>query len=76
LPSIHALVGDEGLSVKLETVGITEGYFGERCTSARIVNDVFDDTADITVFFCVVKRSKLRRSLVQASMSRCRRGSE
>lgn len=57
--------------MKLEAIGVAEGYFGEWCTSTRIVNDVFDDAANVTVFFCVVKGSKLRRSLVEASMGRC-----
>ena len=70
LPGVHALVGDEGFCMKFEAIGIAELHFGQWCASARIVNDIFDNTSDVTVLFCEVKGSELRRSLVQASMGR------
>jgi hypothetical protein len=39
LTSVHALVRDEGLGVKLESVGIAEDNLCERSPSARIMDD-------------------------------------
>ena len=57
--------------MELEAVGIAEGDFGQRCTAARIVDYVFDDTSNVAVLLCKVEGSELRRSLVQASVGRC-----
>ena len=70
LPGVHALIGDEGFGVELEAVRVTELHFGQRCASTRIVNDVFDDTSNVTVFLREVERSELCWSLVQARMGR------
>ena len=56
--------------MELEAVGVTELHFGQRCASTGIVNDVFNDTSNVTVLLCKVKRSKLCWSLVQARMGR------
>ena len=42
LTSIHAFVCDEGLGVKLESVGIAENNLCQRSSSARIVDDCKD----------------------------------
>ena len=68
LPGVHALVGDERFCMKFEAVRVTELHFGQWCTSAGIVNDVFDDTSDVAMLFCEVQGSELRWSLVQTSV--------
>ena len=70
LPGVHALVGNEGFRVELEAVRVTELHFGQRGASTGIVNNVFDDTSNITVFLREVERSELCWSLVQARMGR------
>lgn len=44
LTGVHAFVGDEGLLMKLESVGVTEDNVGERCTTAGVVNDSLHNT--------------------------------
>lgn len=56
--------------MEFEAVWVAELHFGQWCASAGIVNDVFDDTSNVTVFFCEIESSKLRWRLVQASMGR------
>ena len=56
--------------MEFEAVGVTELHFGQWCASAGIVNDILDDTSNVTVLFCEVEGSELRRSLVEASMGR------
>lgn len=70
LPAVHALVGNEGFCVEFEAVRITELHFGQRCASTGIVDDVFDDTSNVTVLLCEIKGSELCWSLVQARMGR------
>lgn len=66
LTSVHALVGNEGLGVKLVAVGVAEGDFGERGTTAGVVDDLFYDTADITMALSVVESSELCGCFVEA----------
>ena len=54
--------------MKFEAVGVTELHFGQWCTSAGIVDYVCNDASNITMLFCEVESTELRRSLVQASM--------
>ena len=49
LAGVHALVGDEGLGVLLELVGVTELDTGERRPPAGLVDDLLHNTADISV---------------------------
>ena len=70
LPCVHALIGDEGFCMQFEAVRVTKLHFGQWCASAGVVNNVFDDTSNVTVLFREVKSSELRWSLVQASMGR------
>lgn len=55
LASVHALVGDESLGVKLESVWVTENDLGERSTTSWVVDDVLDNTADVSMALSVVE---------------------
>jgi hypothetical protein len=55
LTSVHALVGDEGLGVELESVRVTEDDFGERSTTARIVDYILHNPSNIAMSFGVVE---------------------
>lgn len=65
LASVHALVGDECLGHQLELVGVAEGDFGEGRTTAGIVDDVLDDTADVAMALSVIEGPELRWGFVQ-----------
>lgn len=45
---VHALDSDEKLSVLLEFVLVSEDDFGERCATARVVNNVLNDALDVS----------------------------
>jgi len=49
--SMKALSGDKGLLSEFVTVRITEHDAGKRSTTAGVVDDLFDDTADVAVPF-------------------------
>lgn len=66
LAGVHALVGNEGLGVQLELVGIAEDNLGERSTTAGVVDDLLDDTTNISVSLGVVEGSEFGGSLVEA----------
>jgi hypothetical protein len=57
LAGVHALVGDEGLGVKLVAVGVAEDDLGQRRTTAGVV--------DVTMALGEVERAELRRRLVK-----------
>lgn len=59
LAGVHALVGDEGLGVLLELVGVTEDDLGQGGTTAGVVDDVLHDTADIAVALGIVEVAEL-----------------
>ena len=66
LAGVHALVGDEGLLVLLELVGVAEDDLGEGRTTAGVVDDVLDYAPYVTVSLGVVEGSELGGSLSQA----------
>ena len=66
LAGVHALIGDEGLLVLLELVGVAEDDLGEGRTTAGIVDDVLDYAPYVTVSLGVVEGSELGGSLSQA----------
>lgn len=47
LTSVHSLVGDEGLGVLLELVGVSEDDLSQRSTSAGVVDDLPHNTAKV-----------------------------
>lgn len=65
LASVHALVGDEGLGVVLESVGVTEDDLGEGSTAASIVDDLLHNTTDVAMSLGVVESSELGGGLVE-----------
>ena len=66
LAGVHALIGDEGLLVLLELVGVAEDDLGEGRTTAGIVDDVLDYAPYVTVSLGVVEGSELGGGLSQA----------
>ncbi len=65
LAGVHALVGNEGLLVQLELVGVAEDNLGERGTTTRVVDDVLDYTSYVSMSLGVVEVTELGRSLSQ-----------
>jgi len=68
LSSVHSLVGDESLMVDSELVGVTESNTGKWGTSSGVVDDVLDNTADVTVTLAVVEGSELGWVLSKTSV--------
>ena len=54
LSGVHSFIGDEGFCSKFEAVGISEGDFGEGSTTTWVMNDFFDDSADVSMSFSVL----------------------
>lgn len=65
LARVHALVGNEGLGVVLESVGVTEDDLGEGCTAASVVDDLLHDTTNVAMSLGVVEGSELGGGLVE-----------
>lgn len=68
LTSVHALVGNEGLGDLLELVRVTELDLGERSTTARVVDDLLHDTADVSMSLSKVEGTELSGCLVETGM--------
>jgi hypothetical protein len=68
LASVQSLVGDKGLGVKLELVGIAELDTGERCTSAGIVDYLLHNASDISMALSEIERTELGGSDTQAGV--------
>jgi len=66
LTSANTFRADDGFSSLSVFVRVVEDDSGQRSTSARIVDDVFDQTLDETVFFGVVERSHFGSALTFA----------
>jgi len=66
LAGVHALVGDEGLGVQLEAVRVAERHSGEGGATAGVVDDVFDDAAEVAMALAVVVGAELGGVLVEA----------
>ena len=66
LAGVHALVGDEGLGVELEAVGVTEDDLGQGGTTAGVVDDLLHDTANIAVSLGEVEGTELGGGLVES----------
>lgn len=65
LASVHALVGNEGLGVVLESVGITEDDLGEGSTATSVVDDLLHNTTNVAMSLGVVESSELGGGLVE-----------
>ena len=68
LTSVKTLVGNEGLLTLLVLVRVTEDDLGEGSTTTGVVDDLLDDTTDVTVTLSVIEVSKLGSSLSQTGM--------
>ena len=65
LAGVHALVGDEGLGVKLEAVRIAENDLGERSTTTGVMDNLLYDTADVSMLLGKVEVTELSWGLVE-----------
>lgn len=65
LASVHALVGNEGLGVVLESVRVTENDLGEGSTAACVVDYLLHNTANVAMSLGVVEGSELGGGLVE-----------
>lgn len=70
LAGVHALVGDEGLGVELEAVGVTEDDLGQGGTTAGVVDDLLHDTTNIAVSLSEVEGTELGGGLVESFKKR------
>lgn len=66
LASVHALVGDEGLGVELEAVGVTEDDLGEGSTTSGVVDDLLHDTTGVSMSLGKVESTELSGGLVES----------
>ena len=63
MAGVHALGGNEKLLSDFVAVRIAEVDNGEWCTTARIMNDIFDNSLDISITLGVVDGSELGSTL-------------
>ena len=63
MSSVHALSSDEEFLLELVLVGVAEGHTGERSTSSRVVDDLSDNTLDVSLLLGVVESSVLGGAL-------------
>jgi hypothetical protein len=68
LSGVHALVGNESLGSVLEFVWVSENDSCKGSTTARVVDDLLDYTADVAMSLGEVELSELRRGFVEASV--------
>jgi hypothetical protein len=69
LTGVHTLRGDHEFVVPLVTVSVEELDAGNGGTTTGIVQDLLDDSADISVLLSIVNRTKLHGSLASAGVS-------
>mmetsp|Transcript_22563 Transcript_22563/g.36454 ORF Transcript_22563/g.36454 Transcript_22563/m.36454 type:complete len:270 (-) Transcript_22563:46-855(-) len=63
LTSVHAFCAEEQLAVSFVSVGVQELHTGNGSTTTGIMHNILDDTTDVALFFGIVQRTKLDRSL-------------
>lgn len=68
LARVHALVGDEGLGVELEPVGVAEDDLGEGRTATGVVDDLLHDSAGVPVALRVVEGPELSDAISEAGV--------
>jgi len=68
LSGVHSLDCEEVLLPGLESVRVTKVYHSQRCTTARIVNDVFHNSFNVAVSFGKVFRTEFRGSFAMFSV--------
>lgn len=62
LARVHALSGEEVLLVLFETIRVSEGHVGHWGASSTVMDDLFDNSSDITISLGVIQVSELRLS--------------
>ena len=68
LTGVETFVSNEGLLTLLVLVRVTEDNLSKGSTSTGIVDDLLDDTTDVSVTLSVIEVSKLSSSLSQTGM--------
>jgi len=68
LTSVHTLGSNHEFIVTLVTVGIEELYLGNWGTTTRVMDDLLDDSLDVSVFLGVVNGAEFDSSLTGASV--------
>mmetsp|Transcript_25594 Transcript_25594/g.39294 ORF Transcript_25594/g.39294 Transcript_25594/m.39294 type:complete len:216 (+) Transcript_25594:242-889(+) len=69
LTGVHSFRAQHEFVVALVAVGIQKLDLCNWCATTRIVNDILHNSANITMSFRIVKRSKLHRTLASSGMS-------
>lgn len=70
LAGVHALVGNEGLGVELESVWVAEDNLCERRTTSGVVDDILHNAANVTMTLSIVEVSELSWRLVESRVGR------
>jgi hypothetical protein len=68
LASVHTLSADEKFVVSLVTVSIQELDLGKRSSSTGVMNDLLDNSTDISLLFGIVQSSELDSTLSGSGM--------
>jgi hypothetical protein len=63
LASVHSLGSNHEFSITFETVSVQELNLGDGGTTTRIMEDLLDDSADVSVAFGIVDGAKFDSSL-------------
>lgn len=66
LAGVHALVGDEGLRVELESVWVTEDDLCERRTTSWVVDDILHNAANVSMTLGIIEVSELSWRLIKS----------
>jgi len=69
LTGIETFYSDEGFCLLSEMINTFELDFSKRSTTARVVNDFFDNSPQISFAFRIVKLAKLGGSFSVKSMT-------
>ena len=68
LTRVHAFGAHQQLIVPLVAVGVAELDLGDRSTPTRVVEDLLDDAADVSVLLGVIQGPELDRALAGADV--------
>mmetsp|Transcript_11373 Transcript_11373/g.25320 ORF Transcript_11373/g.25320 Transcript_11373/m.25320 type:complete len:211 (-) Transcript_11373:42-674(-) len=69
LTFVHSFGANHQLIVALETVRVTELDLGNGSTTARVVQNFFNDATNVTMLFGIVQSSKLHGTLASPCVS-------
>lgn len=70
LAGVHALVGNESLGAELVAVRVAEDNLGQGSTTTRVVDDIPNDTASVSVALSIIEGTELGGVLSQPSVGR------